>query len=552
MALNFDVVVVGGGLSGGLPTAAYLQKAGLKVALLERRHELATFAPTTEPWPNTIMSPHASINWSGVSPSIEDLELEKYGLRLRFGPTAYGTTHKDGTNVLIYHDPEQTGKAVARFSKKDAEVVERLQRGLLDNAVEIAEMLFYSAPETRPSAVMEYAMGLGRLVGIDPGDFSKLTAAQLVEELFEEDHVRRTMFMGAALNVLGSALAAGQGAFTVVCGFFALLPIGAYVGGMHTLPHALSQVFMKHGGVTLRNCPVERIIVEDGQARGVQLSGDAVFPGETIYADKALVSGVGTRVTLDLVGEDVMNSIDPALTAKMKWWKSSYRGSLVSNWVLKGRPRWKSEEWNPDIAKAFMFYRAWDSWEECKAWTLAMQNGDMRAAYGSTGELLDFGTVDPKGMSPEGWVIARDEEAVPFDIRSEGGPASWDDLREELMEKRNETMDALAPGFKDLILQHLFYTPLDLWRYNPTGVGGNVLGGDFSEDQWILGRMPYRMPIKKMYTCVGNWPLSLSLMAPGYNCACLVAQDLGIRDQSWWSHRPVMWLGANLPKLMAA
>lgn len=552
MALKFDVVVVGGGLSGGLPTAAYLQKAGLKVAILERRGELATFAPTTEPWPNTIMSPHASINWAGVSPVIEDLELEKYGHRMVFGPTAYGTTHKDGTNVLIYHDPAQTAKAIARFSKKDAEVVERLQRGVLDNAVEIAEMVFYSAPETHPAEVMEYAMGLGRVVGIEPDDFSKLTAAQLVEELFEDDHVRRTMFMGAALNVVGSALAAGQGAFAAVCGFFALLPVGAYVGGMHTLPHALSQVFLEHGGVTLRNCPVDRIIVEDGEARGVQLGDDAVFPGETIFAEKALVSGVGAGVTLDLVGEDVMKSIDPALTAKMKWWKSTYRGSTVSNWVMKGRPRWKSEGWNPDIAKAFLFYRAWDSWEECKAWTLAMQNGDMRAAYGSSGELLDFGTVDPKGISPEGWVIARDEEAVPFDIRSEGGPAKWDDLREELMEKRNDLMEALAPGFKDLILQHLFYTPLDLWRYNPTGVGGNVLGGDFSEDQWILDRMPYRMPIKKMYTCVSNWPLSLSLMAPGYNCAGLIAEDLGIRDQSWWSHRPVMWLGANLPKLMVA
>lgn len=552
MALSFDVVVVGGGLSGGLPTAAYLQKAGLRVALLERRHELATFAPTTEPWPNVIMSPHASINWAGASPVIEDLELEKYGYRMLFGRTAYGTTHRDGTNVLVYHDPSQTAKAFARFSPKDARVVEQLQSALVKNATEIAEMLFYSAPETRPAEVMEYAMGLGRLVGISPGDFSKMTAIQLVEELFEEDHVRRTMFMGAALNVLGSALAPGQGAFTVVCGFFALLPIGSYVGGMHTLAHAVIQCFVQHGGVILRNCPVERIIVDDGEARGVQLAGDAAFPGETIYAQKALVSGVGTAVTLDLIREDVMRSIDPRLTAKMKWWKSHYRGSAVSNWIMKGRPTWKSEAWNPDIRKAFMFYRAWDSWDECKNWVMAMQNGDMRKAYGCTGELLDFGTVDPKGVSPEGWVIARNEEAVPFDIRAEGGPERWDDLREELMAKRNEVMESLAPGFKDKILQHLFYTPLDLWRYNPTGVGGNVLGGDFSEDQWILDRMPYRMPVKKLYMCVGNWPLSLSLMAAGYNCACLVAEDLGVRKQSWWSHRPVEWLLRNLPNLIAA
>src|SRR6266545_288836 len=97
----------------------------------------------------------------------------------------------------------------------------------------------------------------------------------------------------------------------------------------------------------------------------------------------------------------VMQSVDPVLTTKTKWWSSSYRGSARSNWVMKGRPRWKSEAWNPDINKAFMFYWAWDSWDECKAWTLAMQNGDLRGAYGSTGELLDFGTVDPKGISPE-------------------------------------------------------------------------------------------------------------------------------------------------------
>lgn len=552
MALKFDVIVIGGGMSGGLPAAAYLQKAGLKVVILERRHELATFAPTNEPWPGVIMSPHASINWSGASPVIEDLELEKYGYRLLFGPTAYGTTHKDGTNVLVYHDPSMTAKAFSQFSEKDAKVVEKLQRGLVRDATEIAETLFCSAPETHPAEVMEYAMGLGRYVGIDPDDFSKMTATQLVEELFEEDHIRRTMFMGSALNVLGSALAPGQGAFTVISGFFALLPVGAYVGGMHTLAHAVAQCFVQHGGVILRNCPVDQIIIHGGEAVGVRLSEDAAFPGETLYADKALISGAGAKVTLELIGEDVMRSIDARLATKMKYWKSHYRGSLVSNWVMKGRPTWKSGAWNPDITKAFVFYRAWDSWDQCKNWVMAMQNGDLRGAYGLTGELLDFGTVDPKARSPEGWVIARNEEAVPFEIRAEGGPERWDDLREELAEKRNDVMEALAPGFKDKILQHLYYTPLDLWRYNPTGVGGNALGGDFSEDQWILDRMPYRMPIKRLYMCVGVWPLALTLMAAGYNCACLVAEDLGIRNQSWWVHRPVQWLLRNLPRLIAA
>ena len=37
---EFDVIVVGGGQAGGLPAAAYLQKAGARVALVEGRHEL--------------------------------------------------------------------------------------------------------------------------------------------------------------------------------------------------------------------------------------------------------------------------------------------------------------------------------------------------------------------------------------------------------------------------------------------------------------------------------------------------------------------------------
>ena len=73
---TFDVIVVGGGISGGLPAATYLQKAGLDVAVIEARPELGNFCPTHETWPETLDSPHASINFSGNSPAIEDLELE--------------------------------------------------------------------------------------------------------------------------------------------------------------------------------------------------------------------------------------------------------------------------------------------------------------------------------------------------------------------------------------------------------------------------------------------------------------------------------------------
>jgi phytoene dehydrogenase-like protein len=37
MSVDFDVIVIGGGLSGGLPAAAYLQKAGLQLLVVEAK-----------------------------------------------------------------------------------------------------------------------------------------------------------------------------------------------------------------------------------------------------------------------------------------------------------------------------------------------------------------------------------------------------------------------------------------------------------------------------------------------------------------------------------
>src|ERR687887_145057 len=142
---TYDVVVVGGGISGGLPAAAYLQKAGLKVALVEARPELGNFCPTHETWPETLDSPHASINFSGNSPSIEDLELEsKYGYRIRTTPVVLGTTHADGTNCLICYDPEQTARSFARHFEGDGDTVFKIQSRVLEKMVEMNELAFYS------------------------------------------------------------------------------------------------------------------------------------------------------------------------------------------------------------------------------------------------------------------------------------------------------------------------------------------------------------------------------------------------------------------------
>jgi phytoene dehydrogenase-like protein len=91
-------------------------------------------------------------------------------------------------------------------------------------------------------------------------------------------------------------------------------------------------------------------------------------------------------------------------------------------------------------------------------------------------------------------------------------------------------------------------SPIDIWRYNAAAPYGQVIGGDYTADQFIADRVPYRMPIKKLYMSLGCWPLTLSWGANGYNVAQIVAEDLGIRDQPWWTHAPWDWFLKNLTK----
>lgn len=545
---RYDVVVVGGGISGGLPAAAYLQKAGLNVAVVEAKPELGNFCPTHETWPETLDSPHASINFSGSSPAIEDLGLEQYGYRLKASPVVLGTTHKDGTNCLICYDPELTARNFARHSQHDGEKIFALQNRVLEKIVEMNELAFFS-PHPDPAKFEQILRLCGYVADVPLDEMESMTGPELVERLFESDRVRQTILCPTALHLQGFPLARGQGAFAIVLSLF--YTTGLAIGGNESLVDAVTQCFLEHGGTVLTGCPVEKIEVHDGKAQAVVLSDTATMPGARIEARRAVISGVGARVTLDLVGEDTLRALDSRLASKAKHWKMDERGSTVTSWLIDGQMPWGSAGFDPLIEKAHLMYRAFDSWAGAKDYLVAMLNNDMWRAFGNMIEMLNYGNVDPNAVSPEGHRVIRGEEALPYPMRHLGGPQAWDGpIRDELLAKRNDVVESIAPGFKNRLLEAYQWTPIDIWRGNQAAVYGQVLGGDFSEDQWILDRIPYRMPVGQLYMATSTWPLALSWMAAGYNAAQVVAEDLGVRNQPWWTARPVAWFLQNIERVL--
>ena len=80
-------------------------------------------------------------------------------------------------------------------------------------------------------------------------------------------------------------------------------------GGSHMLPHALFRCLLDNGGEVLQSCEVEKIIIENGEAKGVMLAENAAHSQKKILARQAVVSNLSAVPTfLQLVGEEHLNS----------------------------------------------------------------------------------------------------------------------------------------------------------------------------------------------------------------------------------------------------
>ena len=546
---TFDIVVVGGGVSGGLPAATYLQKAGLRVLIVEANSELGTFCCTHETWPQTLDSPHVGVSFAGNSPVIEDLELERYGFRFAASPVILATTYRDGTNCLICQKPERTAQNFTLHSRRDGERMFEIQSRVDETMVEFNELNAFT-PHPDPSKLDRIFEICAYAMSISTEEMSQMSGPELCERTFESDACRQILMTPVAFWEHGAPFARGQGAYGVTFGLYYTTGVG--VGGNEVLVDALTQCFLDHGGTILTNSTVESVMVQGGRAHGVVLSDRSILPGAQIYARVGVISNAGVHETLRLVGEGLLMAADSGLGAKMRHWKMGLRGSHVTSWLLDRRISWASSSFDPLIDDAILVYRAFDSWEGTKRYMVDMLGND---TWKASGQLMEFtypAPADPTSISPEGHSILRAEECFPYPLHRLGGPEAWDGpIRHELLAARNEMVAELIPGWHDMVLDQYEWTPLDNWRLNRSAKFGQVVGGDFSEDQWILGRMPYRMPVAGLYMSNGVWPVGLSWMAAGYNAAQVVAEDAGIRNQTWWKARPFEWYASNLERLLA-
>jgi beta-carotene ketolase (CrtO type) len=349
--MSFDVVIVGGGCKG-LSTGIYLAKyGGMTVGIFEATHELGGGLASEQTAPGFIGNTHAigQQSWYYNIVIKDDLpELWEEGFRqIGDANTTMVSLFPDDTCLTLYGgdrgpDLERSAAQIARFSKQDAETyleigsvyLKHLRPAFYEDAFSVPPPVGVPGPVAKAMANPEVIKA-----GLDP-HIASMTPFQAFKVLFESEQLitlllRSCIAMGFYADEAGMALPVLSVAYEFST------HVTTY-GGAHNLAHACHRVLHRYGARTFTHSEVEKVIIENGTARGIQLKD-----GSRVEAKKAVISTLSPhQLCYDLIGPDLLS---PKILRKIDALETSRICTFEVLWALEECPKWKAHDFNPDI-----------------------------------------------------------------------------------------------------------------------------------------------------------------------------------------------------------
>jgi phytoene dehydrogenase-like protein len=496
---GYDVAIVGAG-PNGLTAAAYLARAGARVALLERRFERGgTFATDDYSTPYLYNLAQFELPLGEELQPYADLDLRSHGVRFEEPTFPFAArTEPRGPELVVGRGGRGLGgeiedmfaaasSAVApllyRPPSAEDELLANLRGGPQSAAAALAETtpaaLAEGVDDPRAGIVLRYACGLA---GFLDGDVPLgLIGAFALVRLFSP-----AVVVGGTKN-LANALAR--------------VAIGAGARGLVTAE--VTEVERDRDGLRLRTADARdlraRTVIStlDPQSTFLRLLDDGLAPAE--------------------------------LRSAAERWVVDGAGPFTCHYGIKGEPPAPaSGEASDALIRIFGFGGPADV---ARHFESALSG---RLSPRVAGHLTAVTAHDPLQASPGPYGplhTLRVQTVVPF----AGPDGGWDRARAAC---RQECWEALMTYFEGLDETRLLFqfcdTPLDIERRFATTRGGTIRQGALVREQTLVGR-PHpscstgRTPVAGLYLGGGAvHPGVPGTLAGGYNAAAVVAEDLDL------------------------
>jgi phytoene dehydrogenase-like protein len=345
--MSFDVVCVGAG-NKNLAFACYAAKyGGLKVGMFEERHEAGGgWSSEESPAPGFLANHHSHMMNAPYHQGLlfEDFpEIDQMVQRIVV-PLSLGCIFlDDDTWIGKYsraHDPtqEKTAKSIARFSQKDAETY----LWFWDKWTKLWEPAWlefcWSPTKSWGEQDAFDSLLFNPKSGIRP-DWIFMSPAELAVDLFES--------IEAQILILRTVQSAGPMPDDAGVGIASFFIFGGWDsmivrGGTHAMTHACTRVIQQNGGKIFTNARVEKILVENGRAKGIRLAD-----GTEVEAKMAVVSGANPwDLVLELTGPEHWH---PSIVRRVKNIDSKMTVISWYTWALHESAKYKAEAFGPDI-----------------------------------------------------------------------------------------------------------------------------------------------------------------------------------------------------------
>ncbi|WP_442483899.1 phytoene desaturase family protein [Aeoliella sp. SH292] len=535
---NYDAVIIGGG-HNGLVCAAYLAKAGKKVAVVEKRHVLGGCACTEELWPGYKVSTAAYVISLFLPEIIRDLKLREYGLDILPRTPSSFTPLPDGRTLLMGPEPGLNQREIAKFSPADAEAYPRYEKLLEKIAAVLEPVLSQTAPDPLPLPHEWRRVGFPKkmrdtkklwslyqamaALGEDlPAAVEILTGAArpILDRWFESDAVKATLATDAIIGAFISISSPGS-AYVLLHHVMGeaggARGVWGYVrGGMGKLSDAIAAAATDMGVEIFRETAVDQIHTENGKVTGISLSDGSHFD------TKIVASSVDANLTyLKMLDSKVLPDNFRSAIENIDYASAS----MKINMALAEPPSFKAlptkgvaphHHGTMHIGPSLEYIeRAYDD-----------------AKYGRPSESpvieMTMATSVDDSLAPAGkHILSCFVQFAPYKLKDQ----NWDDIKDKVADRCVEIIGEYAPNVPAAIEHRQVLSPLDLERvYGITG--GNIMQGAMNANQLfcfrpIAGWADHRCPVDGLYLCgAASHPGGGVMGACGKNAAGEILRDM--------------------------